>query len=74
MKHLHAPVPLLAAANKNITPDFNDLVAGMMAKNPNDRPGTMDDFLRHFHSLRVFRMQPKPPEAQKTQGTGGGDL
>jgi serine/threonine protein kinase len=71
MKHLHAPVPLLAAANKNITPDFNDLVASMMAKNPSNRPGTMEDFLRHFHSLRVFRMQPKSPQAQKTPGTGG---
>ena len=71
MKHLHAPVPLLAAGNKNITPDFNDLVASMMAKNPNNRPKTMEEFLRHFHSLRVFRVQPKPPAIQKAPRTGG---
>jgi serine/threonine protein kinase len=71
MKHLHAPVPLLVASNKNITPDFSELVAGMMAKNPNERPNSMEDFLRHFHSVRVFRVQPKPPEAQRARGTGG---
>ncbi len=71
MKHLHAAVPVLAASNKNITPDFNDLVAQMMAKNPADRPRSMEEFLRHFNSVRVFRMQPKPPEEQQASQPGG---
>lgn len=60
-KHLHAPVPILLGANKNVTPDFSDLVAMMMAKEPSQRPDSLDDFLRRFHAVRVFRTTPKPP-------------
>ncbi len=60
-KHLHAAIPMLSGANKNVTPDFSDLVAMMMAKDPGQRPATMDEFLRHYRSLRVFRSTPKPP-------------
>jgi serine/threonine protein kinase len=60
-KHLHAPVPVLAGANKNVTPDFSDLVGMMMAKDIEKRPESMDDFIRHFRSIRVFRATPKPP-------------
>ena len=63
-KHLTAAVPALMSANKNVTPDFNDLVAQMMAKDPAQRPRSMDDFLRHFQSIRVFRSLPKPPAEQ----------
>ena len=60
-KHLHAPIPVLTGANKNITPDFSDLVAMMMSKEAEKRPATMTDFIRHFRSIRIFRSTPKPP-------------
>jgi eukaryotic-like serine/threonine-protein kinase len=63
-KHLTAAIPVLLSANKNITPDFSDLVAQMMAKDPNDRPQSMEEFLRYFQSVRVFRAIPKPPTEQ----------
>jgi serine/threonine protein kinase len=62
-KHLTASVPSVAAFNKNVTPDFNDLVTQMMAKHPNQRPQSMEEFLRRFHGIRVFRSLPKPPTA-----------
>jgi eukaryotic-like serine/threonine-protein kinase len=64
-KHLTAPVPTLAAANKNVTPDFNDLVGIMMAKRPDDRPATMQEFLGRLGTIRIYRVQPKPPEATR---------
>ena len=33
-KHLTAAIPVLMSANKNVTPDFSDLVGQMMAKDP----------------------------------------
>jgi serine/threonine protein kinase len=61
-KHLAAAAPPLLTANKNVTPDFNELVLEMMAKDPDRRPQTVDEFLGRFHAIRVFRSQPKPPE------------
>lgn len=64
-KHLHAPIPVVSGANKNITSNFSDLVAMMMAKNPADRPGTIDQFIAHYRRIRVFRSTPKPPAGQE---------
>ncbi len=64
-KHLHAPIPVLSGANKNVTPDFSDLVGKMMSKAPNDRPDSMDDFIHHYRSIRLFRSTPKPPEGHE---------
>ncbi len=60
-KHLVAAVPMVAAANKNLTPDFSDLVSMMMAKDPAQRPQSMAEFLRLFHAIRIFRSAPRPP-------------
>lgn len=64
-KHLFAPIPALSSVNKNITPDFSDLVAMTMAKEPSGRPATMNDFIAHYRGIRVFRSTPKPPAGQE---------
>jgi eukaryotic-like serine/threonine-protein kinase len=64
-KHLHAPVPSAMSANRNLTPDFNDLISAMLAKDPNRRPQTMEEFLRHLQTIRVFRVVPKPPSPEQ---------
>ncbi len=60
-KHLTAPTPVVASINKNITPDFSDLVSMMMAKDPDQRPQSMEEFVRHFNTIRIFRTTPRPP-------------
>jgi eukaryotic-like serine/threonine-protein kinase len=62
-KHLTAAVPVLMSANKNVAPDFSDLVGQMMAKDVRDRPQSMEEFLRYLQTVRVFRSLPKPPGA-----------
>ena len=60
-KHLTAAIPVLMSANRNVTADFSDLVGQMMAKDPSDRPQSMEEFLRYLQTVRVFRSLPKPP-------------
>jgi eukaryotic-like serine/threonine-protein kinase len=62
MKHLKAQPPLLEGANRNVTPEFAQLVRQCMAKNPADRPHSMSDFLEEFRRGRVFRVLPRAPE------------
>jgi serine/threonine protein kinase len=61
-KHLHNSPPPLEALNQNVTPEFAQLVRKSIAKNPADRPPTMEDFLTEFRMLRIFKIPPKPPE------------
>lgn len=60
-KHLKAPPPPLAAANKNVTPEFTLLVQRTMAKQPERRPESMEKFLNEFRAIRMFRETPKRP-------------
>jgi len=62
-KHLKAPVPPLEAADRNVTSDFSQLVQRAMAKLPEQRPQSVQAFLDEFRTLRVFKIPPKPPEA-----------
>jgi serine/threonine protein kinase len=62
-KHLRAPVPPLLAANNAVTPQFSDLVASMMAKDPKRRPANMEEFIQEYQQVRVYRVRPKPPGA-----------
>jgi serine/threonine protein kinase len=67
MKHLRTPPPPLEAFNNNITPEFAQLVRKCMAKNPNARPDTMEDFLGEFRMMRMFKIQPKAPEMKNEE-------
>jgi eukaryotic-like serine/threonine-protein kinase len=54
-KHLKTSPPSLEAQNPNVTAAFGQLVRRAMAKDPNARPKSVDDFLREFRMIRVFR-------------------
>ncbi|MFO0906088.1 MAG: serine/threonine-protein kinase [Pirellulales bacterium] len=58
-KHLRSPVPSAVVANNQVTPEFNALVMRMMAKNRDERPSSMDDFLKQFRSMRVYKVKLK---------------
>ena len=57
------------SANRNLTSDFNDLIGTMLAKDPDRRPQTMEEFLRHLQTIRVFRVVPKPPSPEQADPT-----
>jgi eukaryotic-like serine/threonine-protein kinase len=54
-KHLRASPPSLEALNPNVTPELAQLIRRSLAKNPDARPESVDDFLREFRMMRVFR-------------------
>lgn len=60
-KHLTAPAPTVQAYNRNITPEFSQLLQSMMSKRPESRPKDMNDFLRHFRAIELFKTPPTPP-------------
>lgn len=61
-KHLKAKPPQLGMLNKNIRPEFAELVHRMLAKNPADRPESLKAFLLDMKKGRCFHVKPKPPE------------
>jgi len=61
-KHLRASPPSLEAVDKNITPEFAQLVRGAMAKDRAGRPQSMNDFVVGLRMNRVFKRTPPPPE------------
>jgi serine/threonine protein kinase len=60
-KHLRAPPPPLEAVDRNITPEFAQLVRRCMAKDADKRPDSVQDFLNEFRMMRMFKRMPKPP-------------
>lgn len=60
MKHLKSSPPPLESLNSNVTAEFCQLLRRCLAKNPDGRPETVDDFLREFRMMRVFRSNPLP--------------
>ena len=57
-KHLKSPPPSLESANSNITSEFSQLIRRSLSKNRDARPKSVDDFLREFRMMRVFKIIP----------------
>ena len=66
-KHLKTPIPQLTTANEEVTRDFSALVARMMAKQADERPATMEQFLGEFTKMRLFRGVVRRPDGLTTQ-------
>lgn len=69
-KHLRAPPPQLEVTNRDVSPEFAILVRTMLAKKPQDRPPTMDDFLREFLTMSIYRQSAR---TRARAGKGGAD-
>ncbi len=61
-RHLRAVPPGLQALNRNVTPEFADLVHRMLAKSPKSRPQTAVDILGDLTNISVFRHTYTPPK------------
>jgi len=59
-KHLSERPTPLAAHNKDVTPEFADLVMRMIQKSPAMRPASMMEFLTQFSRIRIFKDDPDP--------------
>jgi eukaryotic-like serine/threonine-protein kinase len=57
-KHLRAAIPPLQASNRNVTDSFAQLVRKTLAKDPAERPQTMNDFLAEMRVAGLFKVPP----------------
>ena len=57
-KHVSAAPPSVSLRNKNVTPEFSDLLKMMVAKKPHDRPKNTSELLRLLQTIRPFRRPP----------------
>ncbi|MGA2063533.1 MAG: serine/threonine-protein kinase [Thermoguttaceae bacterium] len=57
-RHLKAAIPSLEAADRNVTPEFGQLVRRCLAKDPSARPASAREFLGELRLMRVFRTLP----------------
>ncbi len=58
-KHLSATVPNLLSCS-GATRDLSNLVMRMMDKNPDNRPQTLNDFMKEFQRIGMFRAGKHP--------------
>ncbi len=63
-KHLQNPPPPLESVGRDVTSEFAELVRKMLAKDPANRPQSMDDVLKSLKAVKVFIRAPQPPKAE----------
>lgn len=61
-RHLRTSPPGLQAMNRNVTPEFADLIRRMLAKKPQSRPPTAIDVLKELTTIAIFREAHAPPK------------
>ena len=54
LKHLRSPVPSAKVVNSNVTDEFSEFVKLLLAKEPNERPASMNEVLRRLRGVDVF--------------------
>jgi serine/threonine protein kinase len=67
-RHLRAAVPSLEAANRDVTPEFAQLIRRAMSKKPSARFKSVGEFYEELCKIKVFRRDPSPPEEVKKTG------
>ncbi len=58
VKHIKTPPPSLEALNKNVAPEFAQLVRRALSKDPDKRPDSVDE----FRVNKVFKVDPRSPK------------
>lgn len=70
-KHLRASPPPLEAVEKNVTPEFSQLIRRAMSKRAKDRPRSGVELLDELRLIKVFRQMPRPPEVSAERAGPG---
>ncbi|HLA85924.1 MAG TPA: serine/threonine-protein kinase [Thermoguttaceae bacterium] len=61
-KHLRSAPPTLESSNRNVTPEFADLIRRTLSKKPAGRPQSVSDFLTEVRMIRIFKTAPRTPQ------------
>jgi eukaryotic-like serine/threonine-protein kinase len=66
-KHLRNQPPSLEAINRNVSSEFSNLIKRTLAKEKEDRPQSMTEFLRDMMTMRVLKVLPKGPNKRAAE-------
>ncbi len=66
-KHLRNPPPPLESTGRDVTGDFGELIRKMLAKNPANRPQTMQDVYKSMRGIKVFNLRSDAPSGREEQ-------
>jgi serine/threonine protein kinase len=61
-KHIHEKPVAPHHINRNITPEFSELILHMLKKKPAERLSSLHEFLTRFHHLRIYQDDPDPQQ------------
>ncbi len=67
-KHLKAAPPPLESINRNVTADFSLVVRQMLAKEPGERPESMNEVIHWIRNNKIFRAPPKARQPSPAAG------
>jgi serine/threonine protein kinase len=65
-KHLRNAPPALEALNRNVTTEFSNLIKKTLAKERDERPQSMTEFLRDMINTRVLKVLPKTGAGERS--------
>lgn len=71
-KHLREAAPSVAAFNRNVTPEFSEMLRLMMSKRPDKRPKSMGTVLRDLKFVKAFKVDPERPAGMDEQAAAEG--
>jgi len=63
MQHIKTPVPWLRTRNSDATPELSELLQMAMAKDPNRRHSSIEEFLGQLRSTKMLESVPNEPES-----------
>jgi formylglycine-generating enzyme required for sulfatase activity len=64
LKHVNDPVPIASRVNPALPPGVDVIITKAMAKNPDDRHQTADEFIEHLKQLDSSSFIPGAPRAE----------
>ncbi len=64
-KHLQNPPPPLESTGRDVTSEFAELVRKMLAKDPANRPQSMNDVSKALKNMKVFIRMPTPSKTEE---------
>ena len=66
MQHIKTPVPWLRTRNSNATAELSELLQVAMAKDPDKRHSSVEEFLGQLRSIKMLESVPEMPDSDET--------
>jgi len=71
LKHINDPIPIPSQINPDLSPDIDRIILKVLAKDPDERYQTADEFMAHLKQVKagMVLFETTPPEPPTTEAT-----